>query len=146
MTSLRVLIVEDEVLVALDLEYMLIELGCNVVGVATNTADALRLLDTTAPNLAFVDIQLTDGPTGVDIVRKIADKPETKAVFMSANSARIPEDWAGAIGLVAKPYTAHGVETALAYLHQGIADPPPKLARPPSLTLSPHYRDLWAAA
>lgn len=55
---LRVLVVEDEYLVALDLQAMLEELGCMVIGPAPTVAKAQRLLDQHRPDLALLDVNL----------------------------------------------------------------------------------------
>nr|WP_246179660.1 response regulator [Microvirga thermotolerans] len=114
--SLRILIVEDEILIALELESLLQDVGHDVVGIAASSADALRLARDLKPDLAFVDIHLADGPTGVDVARHLAARLDVAVLFMTANAKRIPEDFAGALGVIAKPYTERGVREALAYV------------------------------
>ena len=63
---------------------------------------------------------------------------------MTANPKLLPEDFAGAVGVIAKPYTTSGVMAMLDYLQQGISAPPPSTNRPNGLTLAPHYRDEWS--
>jgi CheY-like chemotaxis protein len=113
---LRILIVEDEILIALELESLLQDLGHEVVGIAASSGDALTLGQDLTPDLAFVDIHLADGPTGVDVARYLADEHQVTVLFMTANAKRIPEDFAGAWGVIAKPYTERGVREALAYV------------------------------
>jgi DNA-binding LytR/AlgR family response regulator len=86
--ALRVLVVEDEVLIALELECLLDELGHDVVGVAGSSAEAIALGIATAPDVAF----------------------------MTANAKRIPDDFAGAMGVIAKPYSERVVAGALRYV------------------------------
>jgi DNA-binding response OmpR family regulator len=114
--TLRVLIVEDELLIALELESLLQDEGHEVVGIAPNRDQALALGRDLAPDLAFVDIHLADGPTGVDVARRLSSEHGVTVLFMTANSKRIPEDFAGARGVIAKPYTERGVREALAYV------------------------------
>lgn len=59
---LRVLVVEDEVLIALELEFLLGDLGHVTVGVAGSSQEAIALGRHTVPDVAFVDIHLIDGP------------------------------------------------------------------------------------
>jgi len=118
---LRILIVEDEILIALELESLLQDLGHDVVGIAASSADPLALGRELKPDLAFVDIHLADGPTGIDVARQLAFEREVTVLFMTANAKRIPEDFAGAWGVIAKPYTERGVREALAYV---MADQP----------------------
>jgi CheY-like chemotaxis protein len=113
---LRILIVEDEILIALELESLLQDLGHEVVGIAASSNEALALGQDLTPDLAFVDIHLADGPTGVDVARHLAAEHQVTVLFMTANAKRIPEDFAGAWGVIAKPYTERGVREALAYV------------------------------
>ncbi|MFL5194065.1 MAG: response regulator, partial [Microvirga sp.] len=64
-------------------------------------------------------IHLADGPTGVDVARQLAAQHQVTVLFMTANAKRIPEDFAGAWGVIAKPYTERGVREALAYVMAG---------------------------
>ncbi len=116
---LRVLLVEDEILIALELESLLQDLGHDVVGIASSSKDALALGQEAKPDLAFVDIHLADGPTGVDVARQLTAQHQVTVLFMTANAKRIPEDFGGAWGVIAKPYTERGVREALAYVTAG---------------------------
>lgn len=113
---LRILVVEDEALIALELEYLLEDLGHVTVGVASSSAEAIALGEETRPDVALVDIHLLDGPTGVEVARRLSACEATTVVFMTANSKRIPPDFAGAVGVIAKPYSERVVITALAYV------------------------------
>ena len=113
---MRILIVEDEFLIALELESLLQDAGHDVVGIAASSEEALALGKELSPDIAFVDIHLADGPTGVEVARHLASQHDVIVLFMTANSKRIPEDFAGARGVIAKPYTERGVKEALAYV------------------------------
>jgi two-component system, response regulator PdtaR len=113
---LRILIVEDEFLIALELESLLQDAGHDVVGIAASSEEAVALGSELSPDLAFVDIHLVDGLTGIDVARKLSDQHHVTVLFMTANAKRIPEDFAGARGVIAKPYTERGVKEALAYI------------------------------
>jgi CheY-like chemotaxis protein len=108
--------VEDELLIALELESLLQDEGHDVVGIAASSAEALALTAKLAPDLAFVDIHLSDGPTGIEVARQLADQNDVTVLFMTANAKRIPDDHAGAQGVIAKPYTERGVRQALAFV------------------------------
>ena len=60
-SRVRVLIIEDNALIALDLETQMEDLGCDVVGVAVTAAQAIDTARRTLPDLALVDLQLADG-------------------------------------------------------------------------------------
>ena len=140
---LGVLIVEDEVLLAVELEFLLEEAGCHAVGHAMSSDEAVSLAHDLHPDLALVDVHLCDGPTGVDVARTIHDDCGAVALFMTANVKRLPQDFAGACGVIGKPYSEHGVKSALAYLtvclREGRAPGPP----PIGLELAPAYAERW---
>ncbi len=114
--SLRILIVEDEILIALELESLLQDAGHEVVGIAASSDEALALGADLGPDLAFVDIHLADGPTGVEAARRLSRESGITVLFMTANAKRIPDDFVEAHGVIAKPYTERGVLQALDYV------------------------------
>ncbi|MBU4239704.1 MAG: response regulator, partial [Alphaproteobacteria bacterium] len=61
----RILIIEDEALVAMELRFVLEDLGHEVVGVATTAKGARDMAREIDVDLALVDIHLSDGPTGI---------------------------------------------------------------------------------
>lgn len=140
---LNVLIVEDEALLALELEGLLEDAGHKVVGWATSSGEARDMVDTVDADLAFVDVHLNDGPTGVELAGYIADRKRSTVVFLTANPKRIPEHFSGAVGVIAKPYTMNGLTAALRYLHEGVRRPPPVSALPVGFTLAPAFRLNW---
>lgn len=142
---LRVLVVEDEALLALQLESFLEDEGHLVVGSAMASDEARSLADATRPDLALVDIHLADGPTGVDVGRYIARELGCTVVFMTANPKRVPDDFVGALGVIAKPYTNHGLYSALRFLMDAVRRPPPDLPGPASLQLAPAVEARWRA-
>ena len=71
-TMLKILIVEDEVILAVELECVLEEMGHRVVGHAVGSRDAVELVARETPDLALIDLQLLDGPTGADTARIMA--------------------------------------------------------------------------
>ncbi|KMO21131.1 response regulator [Methylobacterium platani] len=127
--GLRVLIVEDEVFIALELECLLEEAGHVPVGVATRSGEAIALARDLAPDVALVDIHLADGPTGVAVAQALSAQPGTTVLFTTANAKRVPADFAGAAGIIAKPYSERVIRAALAYVagryHGGVPTEPP---------------------
>lgn len=124
--ALRILVVEDEALIALELECLLADLGHVIVGVAASSSEAIALGRAAAPDVALVDIHLVDGPTGVAVARALSSDPRTSVVFMTANAKRIPGDFAGAIGVIAKPYSERAVAGTLDYVAACRAGHPPE--------------------
>ncbi|UXS05555.1 response regulator [Agrobacterium tumefaciens] len=128
---MKVMIVEDEMLLAMELESEVEMAGHQVSGHAMNSEQARTLMATSRPDFAFVDIHLQDGPTGIDVGRELA-KLEVPYVFVSGNIKKIPDDFAGALGAIEKPYTMNGMKNALSYISSVLsgdesADPPASL-------------------
>ena len=99
---MKVLIVEDETLVACGLEMLFEDLGRQPVGIATDAAQALDLASA-GPEIAFVDVNLRDGPTGPTIGARLAQNG-VKVVFLTANPSQLGAGAPGAVGILTKPY------------------------------------------
>ena len=104
LTSLSVLIVEDEALIALNLITLLEDLGHHVHGPAATSAQALALASATRPDLAFIDMNLLDGVSGAEVARQLAQNPQTTVVVLSATPEGIQEGKDGIFRVIRKPY------------------------------------------
>ncbi|WP_377293178.1 response regulator [Rhizobium sp. SG2393] len=133
---MKVLIVEDEVLLAMELESEIEAAGHEIVGMAADSKEALSLIDGADPEFAFVDIHLLDGPTGITVGQSLSLRG-IPYVFVSGNVKRIPEDFAGALGAIEKPYTMNGLQNALSFIEGYVGGRKAELTPPPSLLLSP---------
>jgi DNA-binding response OmpR family regulator len=143
--SLRFLVVEDEALLAMDLEMMIGDAGHRVVGGAGCLADMDRLDDDIDPEVAFVDIQLADGSSGLEVCKQIRERwPATIVIFVTANPKMAALDLHGGHGLIAKPFSRAGFIAAMRYLTKGISDPPPDADPPPALSLSRSVVAEWS--
>jgi len=131
---LKVLIVEDEMLLAMELESEVEMAGHEVCGLAMSSSQALQQIVEGKPDFAFVDVHLMDGPTGINVGRKLAEA-EVPYVFVSGNIKKIPKDFAGALGAIEKPYTMNGMKNALAYVSAVVTGNDSGLP-PPSLVLA----------
>jgi CheY-like chemotaxis protein len=80
----RILIIEDEMIIALDLENLVSELGHTVVGIATTREEAVRLAKEQEPDLVLCDIQLADGSSGVDAASDILNTLSIPVIFITA--------------------------------------------------------------
>ncbi|MDB5457228.1 MAG: hypothetical protein JWP92_2813 [Caulobacter sp.] len=142
---LEVLIVEDEVLLATELEFLVEEAGCRAIGHAMSSDEAYDLATTFKPDLALVDVHLRDGPTGVEVARRIAENCSGVALFMTANIKRLPADFAGACGVIGKPYSEHGMKMALSYLRVCLRNGRAPGRPPAGLELAPVFAKRWGA-
>ncbi len=114
---MRVLIVEDEVLIAWMLADCLEGAGHEVVGPAGTVAEALALCEAAAPPaLAVLDIDLRDGSNGVDLARALFTRWGVRSIFASGQTEEARRARDVALGCVGKPYAPQtvlrGVEVA----------------------------------
>ena len=127
----RILIVEDEPLVAFDNEHFLREAGYDVVATVDELADATRVLGEEKVDLVLCDLRLRGEGDGTDVARYAAGK-NVPTLYVTAYKP--PEEESTAIGCLAKPYTAKMLLSALAALETYLAGK--KVKRPPpGLTL-----------
>ncbi|MGB3389450.1 MAG: response regulator [Pseudaminobacter sp.] len=84
-----VLIIEDEPLIAMDIEEMVESLGHRVVGTARTHAEATALFSKTHPKMVLADIQLADGSSGIDAVNEILSSTAVPVIFITAFPERL---------------------------------------------------------
>ena len=100
-----VLIIEDEPMIAMDLESIVEGLGHRVTAVARTHAEAVKAVDRHKPGLVLADIQLADGSSGLDAVNEMLGAIEVPVIFITAYPDRLltgerPEP----AFLITKPY------------------------------------------
>ena len=102
-----VLLVEDDPLIALDLEAILFDAGDVVMGPAPTASSAIEMAETGArPGLALVDINLRDGDgRGIALARALKERWSIPCIFVSGQSAEARTNPGGAMGIVGKPFT-----------------------------------------
>jgi DNA-directed RNA polymerase specialized sigma24 family protein/CheY-like chemotaxis protein len=84
-----VLIIEDEPLIALQLEELVTGMGNRVVGLATTYDEAVTLFSSKRPGLVLADIQLADGSSGIDAVNEILGTADVPVIFITAFPERL---------------------------------------------------------
>ncbi|WP_425099439.1 response regulator [Tropicibacter sp. S64] len=111
----RVMIIEDEAIIAVDLEAITSEMGHKVTGVARTESGAVELAGRETPDLILSDIQLADNSSGIDAVNRILKShPDVPVIFITAYPERLltgegPEP----AFLISKPYTEEQVRSAI---------------------------------
>jgi len=85
----KIMIIEDEPLIAMDIEQLVEGLGHQVVGIARTRAEAVKLFNKTAPGMVLADIQLADGSSGIDAVNEILAKYSLPVIFITAFPERL---------------------------------------------------------
>ena len=125
----RILIVEDEMLVAFELESILEDLGHEPAGIVPDLETAESYFEESL-DLALVDLNLRDGLTGPQIGARLGAKGVT-VVFITANPGLLDRGVAGAIGVITKPTDEPTVRAAVDYalgVREGRSvSPPPAL-------------------
>ena len=109
---MRVLVVEDEALVAMEIEVMIELAGHEAIAQADDLDSALAALDAERPDLALVDIQLAQGSSGLDVAAALRER-SVPVVFATGNCPH--EKGRGlALGCLHKPITDRTLAAALA--------------------------------
>lgn len=122
---MRFLIVEDEMLVALEIQHTLEDLGHTVIGIAADSRTAERLAE--GVDVALVDLNLRDGRTGPTVGAELA-KAGVSVLFITANPGQLGEGVPGALGVLPKPVEDHEIHQAIhfvAAVRGGLSPPPP---------------------
>lgn len=83
--SLRVLIVEDEFFIALDLQDQVEDLGHEVIGVVRDVESCKSAAQEKPPDLALMDLRLANGSSGIDASRWLYDVLNVRCIFISGN-------------------------------------------------------------
>ena len=110
----RVLIIEDEPIIAMDIQAVVEDLGHEVMQVAVTAGEAVEAALYHRPDLVLADIQLADGSSGLDAAREILDAAPAPVVFITAYPERLltgerPEP----AFLLAKPYRVESLQAAV---------------------------------
>lgn len=137
-TRTRVMIIEDEPLIAMDIEGIVRGLGHDITGVATTRAEALALALEDRPGLVLADIELADESSGVDAVNEILSHFEVPVIFITAFPERLlAGDRPKPTFLVTKPFQRSTLQTtisqALFFNQETIPDRRPEELKPLSV-------------
>ena len=140
--DLRVIIVEDQALLAMELELVLGESGCDVVGCAMDQVSALAIAARERPDLALIDVNLLDGMTGPRIAQRLVGDYGVAVVFLTANPEQIPDGFAGALGAVSKPFDEQTIRAVVGFArqfihHRTVGEPPRRFRLAPWLSTPP---------
>jgi two-component system, response regulator PdtaR len=118
---IRILIVEDEFLIAMECEWILTNAGYDVVGTAADEQQAVQLAERARPDLVLMDVRLARGGDGIEVAKSIRSRCGIRSLFVSAHEDPETQFRARAIdpmGWLVKPYSAgmllEAVEKAIA--------------------------------
>lgn len=117
--NLRILIVEDEFLIALDVEEQAKSLGHTVVGIAVTADEAISMAGERRPDIVLMDIHLSGAADGIEAAVAIRSLHGVESVFVTANTdphtlmrAKATEP----LGVIEKPITFERLRAQLAMI------------------------------
>lgn len=116
MEGCKILIVEDESLVAMDMVDMLTRMGYQVLPTAMGYTDAVNILDTERPDLVLVDINLSGTRTGIELAQQLSEKYKTPFIFITSHTDKATVSQAAAThpsGYLVKPFDAEDLYTSI---------------------------------
>lgn len=111
----KVMVIEDEMIIAMDLKGIVQAMGHDVTGVARTHSQAIDLAGQTRPDLILADIQLADGSSGIDAVNELLrDMGDIPVIFITAFPERLlTGDRPEPAFLISKPYSEEQVRSAV---------------------------------
>src|ERR1700730_11049155 len=116
MTPARILIVEDDRVVARDIEQQLVRIGHTVVGITARADEAVRLAEETRPDLVLMDIFLDGSSDGIEAAQRIRDGVEAPVIYLTAYADDQTLQRASAtdpLGYLLKPFEDSQLRTAI---------------------------------
>jgi CheY-like chemotaxis protein len=114
--ALRVMLVEDEVIVAWDIAETVKRLGYTIVATADCAEQAIRFAETMAPDLILMDIRLNGAPDGIEAARVIRERTGLGVIYLTAHADLATMERAaatGPLGYVFKPFSEAVLRAAL---------------------------------
>lgn len=108
MSDISIMIIEDEVIVALDIQERLQKLGYEIAAIRHNSEKALSYLEIHAPDLILCDINIKGNKDGIDIAQFVKEKMTVPLIFVTALSDRATLERAKKTlpyGYVVKPFS-----------------------------------------
>ncbi len=110
----KVLIIEDEPMIAFEIESLVTEIGHEVVGIAATRREATELAERAKPDLVLADIQLGDGSSGIDAANDILERFKIPLIFITAYPERLlTGDKMEPTFLVTKPFRTEVVKALI---------------------------------
>lgn len=116
MAKTNVLVVEDENIVAKDIQHSLKKLGYGVVGIASSGEKAIAIASEQKPDIILMDIMLQGGMSGIETAQEIKEKLDIPVVYLTAyadestlNKAKVTEPY----GYIIKPFKEIDIHTSI---------------------------------
>jgi two-component system cell cycle sensor histidine kinase/response regulator CckA len=115
-SPVRILVVEDEILVAEDLRERLTQMGYEVCDIMDTAEDAIAAVEKLAPDLVLLDIHLRGERDGIDVANHLRKYSQTPVIFLTAHADEATLERAGItepLGYVLKPFDGRELRAAI---------------------------------
>src|SRR3954464_6026400 len=122
----KILIVEDQMLIALDLERLIAGMDYQVCGIARTRTEALRLAEEHRPDLVVMDVRLADGSDGIAAARELRQRFGIAALLISGQIDGAQAEQAEASSFLRKPFEARQLRRAIADALRDRPEPQPE--------------------
>ena len=110
----NVLIIEDESIIALDIENLVNDLGHSVGAIAATRTEAVKAAKTMKPGLILADVRLADGSSGIEAVSEILNEVDVPVIFITSFPERLLfSDDIAPSHLISKPFQHHHFKDAI---------------------------------
>ena len=116
MSKIKILIVEDEVIVALDIKNTVIKLGYDVTDTVTNCKDAINSVKINMPDLILMDINLQNSKDGIETAQIILNIKNIPIVYLTAYSDEHTIERTfktNPVGYIVKPFSRDNIKVTL---------------------------------
>lgn len=129
MSKVKILVVEDELIIAEDIQNMLDKLGYEVVGIGMDFSEGVSLLETTRPDIVLTDITLGGSKDGIDLAKIISTQYRLPFIFITSHSDKLTVERAKGTrpnGYLVKPFESDDLYTAIEVAlcnYSGVAQP-----------------------
>ncbi len=116
MSKIKILIIEDELIIAESMRMMLEELDYEVIGIASDSAEAFDILLKDVPDIALVDLMLRHNEDGVELARSIKQQHDLPVIFITSLSDKVTVERAKEVhpeGYIVKPFEKKDLYTSI---------------------------------
>lgn len=116
MANIKILIVEDEFIIAEDLRIQLSKLGYQVIGIAKSYDKAMQLIEQDKPDLSLIDIKLKGEKDGIHLAENIKKNYDFPFIFLTSHADRVTVERAKKVhpnGYLIKPYEREDLYTSI---------------------------------
>jgi CheY-like chemotaxis protein len=121
-----ILVVEDEGLVAVAIEWALKLAGHRVLGPTDSVEHAIKLCEDRRPDVALIDLNLRDGGDGAEVARYLKQRYDAPVFLLTAQAAKARAERDAVWGVVRKPYDTASLPRLIRFVGDVLSGRKPK--------------------